>query len=386
MMAYGGNNLINLAINKFYNLQRHRFKGSGKLSGVSYTFEVKEAPEASLSPGTSHNLKVDTKVDVSAERGGLNFNKNILVSTTGKIELSRGKLSLTQLRANTGSVGSVDKAVIGIINNKVIPKIRSGISLVPIPQLTSVFGTKLSVRPVTGKVINGPAVEMGARVSGKSRMGNADKPTGANINALNRGTDSNALMLATLSEEVVNMLVKSIPQQSHEFDERKSKFKLGAGIKGTIRATTPDLEIKNGRGNAKTTIYFSSLRAGIKIPFRKWAWVNLPKPKVNVTIIHLLSVRGNRGIIILRSLSKISIPFSWPKVLRPAEKLLKVMINSVIRLFGGLINRNVSGKRFELFRLPSTVPGTRLRASLSFDNSGLEYYKSSVQAIIRIRT
>lgn len=384
-MAYGGNNLINLVINKFYSLQRHRFKGSGTTSGVSYSFDVTEAPEASLSAGTSNNLKVDSKVDVTARRGNLNFNKTLLVTTTGKFEFRRGKLSLTRLRAITNSVDSTDKAVISIINNKVIPKIRTAVSLIPIPQLTNVFGTKLSVRPVSGKVINGPAVEMGARISGKARMRNSDEPTRANISSLNKGTSTNALMIAILSEDVVNLLIKDIPPQSHAFDERKSKFKLGAGIKGTIRAATPVMDIRNGNGHAKTRIYFSSLKAGIKVPFKKWTWITLPKPKVDVTIVHNLSASRNRGVITLRSLSKISIPFSWPKLLKPAEKLLKVLINGVLRLFGGLINRRVSGKRFELFRLPTTIPGTRLGARLSFDNSGLGYYKSSVQAIIRIK-
>jgi hypothetical protein len=295
MMAYGGNNLLNLVLNKFYASQRSRFKGSGTESGVSYTFDVTEAPEASLSPGTNNNLKVVTKVAVTALRGSLNFSKIVVVTTTGKIELSRGKLSLTQIRSNTTSPGNIDKAVVGIINNKVIPKIRTAVSLVPVPQLINVFGTKLSVRPVSGKVINGPAIEMGARIAGKSRTGNADKPTNANISALNSGSANNALMIATLSEGTVNVLVKEIPPQSHAFDERKSKFKLGAGIKGTIRSTTPVLEIKNGRGHAKTTIYFSSLSAGIKLPFKRWGWLTLPKPKVDVNIVHSLSVSGNRG-------------------------------------------------------------------------------------------
>lgn len=386
MMAYGGNNLLNMVLNKFYDLQRHRFKGSGTKSGFSYTFDVTRAPEASLSTGKNYNLKIDTKVAVTAKRGNFNFNKTVLVTTTGKVALNRGKLSITRLRASTSSPASTEKAVIEIVNQLVIPKIRKAISLVPVPQLTRVFGTRLSVRPVSGTVINGPAVEMGARISGKSRTGNADKPTSANIKALNSGSASNALMIAMLSKGAVNMLIKEIPPQSHTFDERKSKFKLGAGIKGTIRATTPVLDIRNGKGHAKTTIYFSSLRAGIKVPFKGWTWIGIPRPKINVGIIHSLSVSRNRGVVTLKSLNKISVPFSWPKVLKPAEKLLKTLINGILRMFGGLINRKVRGKRFELFRLPATIPGTRLRARLSFDNAGLGYYQNSVRAIVRIRT
>jgi hypothetical protein len=389
MMAYGGNNLMNLVVSKVYASQRNRFKGSGRSGGFAYTFDVTETPVAKLIPNkTTHNFEIDMKkVAITVKGGIINFDKTLPMKATGKFAINRSQLSLTQLKVSTGSTSAIDQVVVGIIDSQIIPKISTALAGIPIPQLTNVFGSGLSASLQSGNVRSGPALEVGARIAGKGNVGAADTPAAATIASLNNGTAANALMGALVSGGAVNVLMKAgVASLSHAFDERGSKAGFGAGIKGTIRATTPVLGIRNGKGSVSTTISFSGLKGGIRVPIKGWSWVSLPAPKTNVVITNSLSASGRTGTMTLTGVQKLSVSLRWPKVLKPVEAVVKRLLNGILSLFRGKISNAVKGKKFELFTLPSRVPGTNLGASLSFAPRGLTYFKSSVQALVRIRT
>lgn len=389
MMAYGGNNLMNMVVRKVYASQRNRFKGSGRSGGFAYTFDVTETPVAKLVPNnTTHNFEIDMKkVAITVKGGIINFNKTLPMKATGKFAISQSKLSLTQLKITTSSTSAIDQVVVGIIDSQVIPKISSALAGIPIPQLTNVFGNGLSARLQSGNVRSGPALAVGARITGKTGVAAADAPAAARIASLNNGTATNARMIAVVSGGAVNVLIKAaVASLAHKFDERGSRAGFGAGIKGTIRATTPVLDIKNGSGKVNTTVSFSGLKGGVRVPIKGWTWVSLPAPKTNVVITNTLSASGRTGIMTLTGVQSLRVSLRWPKVLRPVEAVVKRLLNGILSLFRGKISNAVKGKKFELFALPSSIPGTSLGASLSFASGGLAYIKKSVQALVQIKT
>lgn len=385
MMAYGGNNLMNMVLHKVYAAQRNRFKGSGNSSGLAYTYDVTDVPVARLvANSTSHNLEIELKTAITAKGGIINFAGNLPMKATGKLAISQGRLSLTGIKIVPTTTNAIDRAVISLINSTIVPMISTTLSAIPIPQLTNVFGTGLSASIQTAKVIAGPALEVGARIAGRTGIAAADAPS--NLASLNNGNATNAQLIALVSGAAANELVKAAtPALLHNFDKRGSGAGFGAGIKGTIKSSIPVLEVKNGSGNASTTISFTGLKGGIRIPIKGWTWLALPAPNVKVVITHALMSSGNTGIIKLTGVSAISVSFSWPTILKPVEAVLKTLLNGILTLFRGMISNAVSGKKFELFKLPSTIPGTNLGATLSFTAGGLSYFKSSIQAIVQIR-
>jgi hypothetical protein len=389
LMVYAGNNLLTMVVHRVHATQRSSFKGSGTSSGFAYTYDVTQAPNATLVPNsTARNIELALpKVVITATGGGLNFNGNVPMLATATLAVSQGILSLTNLKVTAQSSSPIDRAVVALINTQVIPRISAVLAGIPVPQLTNLFGSGLSASLRTGRVIAGPALEMGARLGGKSGIGAADAPAAATRSSLNSGSATNALAAALVSSDAVNVLIKAlIPPLSESFDRRGSKAKFGAGIKGTIKATTPVLAITNGSGKATTTVSFSGLKGGIRIPIKGWTWVSLASPSPKVVITNTLSVSGRSGILTLTGVSSITVSLSWPSVLKPVGSVLASLLNGILSLFRGSISKAVKGKQFTLFTLPTTIPGTNLAATLSFAPGGLAYFKRSVQARVRVKT
>jgi hypothetical protein len=389
MMAYSGNNLLTMVVHRVYATQRNSFKGSGTSSGFAYSFDVTEAPGAALIPNSAaRNVELAlSKVMITVTGGGLNFNANVPMLATATLAVSQGIISLTNLKVTTTSANPIDRAIVAIINTQIIPQISAVLAGIPVPQLTNLFGSGLSASLRTARVIAGPALELGAGITGRSGIGAADAPAAATLASLNNGSATNALAAALVSSGAVNVLIKAlIPPLSESFDNRGSKAGFGAGIKGTIKATTPVLAISGGSGEATTTISFSGLKGGIRIPVKGWTWVSLPSPSPKVVVTNTLSVSGRSGILTLTGVSSITVSLNWPSVLKPVGDVLKTLLNGILSLFRGKISNAVKGKKFTLFTLPTTIPGTNLAASLSFAQGGLGYMKGSVQALVRMTT
>lgn len=124
LMAYAGNNLMNMVAGKVYVTQRNKFRVSGTSSGVSYTFDVTDAPVAKLVVNVaSHNLEFDLKkVAISAKGSLIDSQKTLQMKATGRLPIAQDKLSLTGLKVTTTSSGAVDQVVAGIINAQVLPE------------------------------------------------------------------------------------------------------------------------------------------------------------------------------------------------------------------------------------------------------------------------
>lgn len=391
MMAYGGNNILDLTLSKVYQKYPAQFRGSGTASGFNYSFEVTKAPTATLVAGVAtHNIVIslaNTKITVTAASGaGPGINQVLPFKAKAKLRIVGGVLSITGLTVFIDNPTGIDALIVAVINAQVVPKLQQTLNGITLPQLDKLFGSSLSPQVRTGQVISGPALEIGARFANVTNLGTADAPPQANITSLNNGTATNALVIGMVSDDAVNKLIKPlIPPLSDTFNKSGSIPGFGAGIKGTIRATTPVLTIVNGVGKAKTTVSVS-LQAGIKVPIFGWTWKSIPVPDVEVVVNNALSTSGNKATLTLTGISSLHVELDWPGFLSPVESLVEGMLDAVVNLFKGKINNAVAGKKFDLFTLPSTIPGTSLGATLSFETNGLSYSKGSVKALVRVKT
>lgn len=389
MKAYGGNNVINMVLKKYHTAKPNDFKGSGTTSGYKYSYNVLNKPIATLKPASVSNIEIRmgrvhiALIPVSGQ--GPSLDKDLAMKASGKIGISSGILSVISIKAEIENPNLIEAILQGVINSQVIPKIQDTLKKVPLPQLQNLFGTGLSAQVRTGSVITGPAFEIGARIAGKAGIAAADKPASSDLTTLNNGSDNNASIIGVVSAGAVNYLIgKLIPPLSKNFNERGSKIGFGAGVKGTIKASTPVLKISAGNCTAYTTVSIT-LKAGIKVPIKGWTWVKIPVPNVKTGITNTLNTQGNKGVVTLTGVNSIKVSFSWPSVLKPVESIVKSLLNGVLSLFKGTISKAVKGKKFEIFQLPTKIPGTNLSTSVSFLSNGLSYYKSSIKAIVRLQ-
>jgi hypothetical protein len=388
MMAYGGNDLMNVAMAIAYATRRDAFEGSGASRGVAYAFDVADVPVVRLVPDEQgHNVAIDLKrVRIEVRGGVINVARTLALQATGTLALSEGRLSLTGLRVTTSAKGVLDRVVVGLIDSRIVPRIAAALGAVPIPQLTHVFGRDLAAALGTVEVIDGPALRAGARIVDRPDVAAADPPSPVDVDALNGEGGGSALLIAMASGGALNVLMQAlVPPIAHAFDRRGGASRFGAGIRGVIRATTPALDVRDGRGTATTTVSFAGLQGGIRLPVKGWTWVRLPSPTTEVAIAHTLSATGDRGLITLTSVERIGVSLSWPRVLAPVETIVRGLLNGTLSRFRGQIDEAVSGRAFALFELPATVPGTGMAADVSFAPDGLSYHEGSVRAVVRVR-
>ncbi len=388
MTAYGGNDLMNVVMAIAYATRRDVFQGSGASRGVAYAFDVADVPVVRLvAHETDHNLVIDLKrVRIEVRGGVINVARTLALQATGTLALREGRLSLTGLRVTTGAKGVFDRVVVGLIDSRIVPRIVEALAAVPIPQLTHVFGRDLAAALGTVEVIDGPALRAGASIVGRPDVVAADPPSPADVDALNGEGGDSARLIALASAGALNVLMQAlVPPIAHAFDRRGGASRFGAGIRGVIRATTPALDVCEGRGTAATTVSFTDLQGGIRLPVKGWTWVRLPSPVTEVAIAHTLSASGDRGLITLTHVERIDVSLSLPRVLAPVERIVRGLLNGTLSRFRGQIDEAVSGRAFTLFELPATVPGTGMAADVSFASEGLSYREGSVRAAVRVR-
>lgn len=398
--AYGGNNLLNLAIKKFYTTNRSKFKGNGKSDGYTYTYDISEMPVANLLPNeTVKNFEiVMNNVVITAKGNNVNINNNIklvalcklaIVKKTSETVLGqiidylipKYELSLKILKIVSPSTNIIDQIIVGILNSQVIPKINDTLKELQIPQIIRLFGSNLSARLKTFQVIQGPAFEVGATLVGKTNLGEANYPT-ANINALNIGNNS-ALVVGTISSQAINTIIKEIILP---FEQNFRKTKGKGGLKGKLKVEFNSLEIKNNDCLIDLSVSINKFQGGIYLPIVDWEWFSLPSQKINLKILNKLSVNGNAALLTLTDLTEFKMSINWPTSLKLVKTILSSLLESEIKSFiKSEIKKQIISKKIEIFKLPSTIPGTNLSASLTFEKNGLEYYNSSLKALVKIQ-
>jgi hypothetical protein len=394
MMAYGGNNILNLTLNKVYQKDPSKFEGSGSVKGFNYSFEITKAPTAKLVYGNStHNIVISLKnvnIKIAPRVGidGPSIDKNMPLTAEGKLGISDGIFSFTSLVVSIDNPDVLEAIFVEIINEKVVPKIEDQLKAVTLPQLDNLFHSSLTAEIHTGQVISGPAFEIGVRITGNTSIGVADAPASTNISSLNSGTATNALVVAMISDDAINVLIKSLNKTiTKSYDERETnEYGFGSAITGTLTITTPVLNITNGSG--KVTAHVSvDLKAGIQVPLLDWGWVTLFRGVADVEVNNTLITQGNEAMMKLNSIASLVIDYGLPPEMIPVEKEVISMYAKIYKNFTAKVNSALQERPpIHLFNLPSTIPGSSTPATLSFDPDGFTYYKNSVRALVRIKT
>lgn len=382
-MAFGGDSLLNSIIMKFYNASPNRFRGNGLSNRINYTYAVTTPPIWRLIANVpGHNIEIDLNVRVTADPAGINFDSVVPMRAVGTIAINAGVLSITNLVLSNIAANPIDAIVVGIINTTVIPSLSNTLASVPLPQFNNLFGTGLSALISTGRVINGPSLEVGSRITGRGGLADAATPPMPELQALNQFPNA----IATVSDDAVNILIRNfLPRLSTSFSERGSRASFGAGIRGEVHATTPVINIAGGNATIQTTISLTDLEGGIRLPVWGWSWVNLPSPpNVNVIVNHSLSVVENRVVITLTGVQSISVNLNFPAILDPVESVLERLINTVLRAFRTLIGDAIRGTKFGIFKLSTNLLNNNLSTRLSIAQGGLQYFGNSVKATFSI--
>ncbi|PVD49466.1 hypothetical protein DC498_24935 [Terrimonas sp.] len=388
LMVYGGNNIFDMTLKKVFEHNPDQFKGAGSSGEFNYAYQITKPPTALLGNFRStppRNIKIRLSVvtiKITHQDSGATFNRTVAITAAGLLSIVSRILSIRSLTVSIDNPEPVDALIQAVINSKIIPSISAQISAIRLPQLQNIFGTDVPVQLRSGTVISGPALEIGANISGLSRSA-ADRPASGELPSLNNGTSSNATIIGTASAQAINLLIKKLVGSiSHRFNKTANgAFGFAAGVKGRLSAPSPIIIINNGRGKVKLKIS-TTLHAGVKAPLIGWKWIPIAVPDIEVTVSHTLPVRSNKAVIKLTRVDSIRIDLNWPPLFTPVESLIENLLNSVVSHFKGMINDNVRGKEIAPFNLPNSIPGTAFNAGLNFRE--LSYYKKSLKSTIKV--
>ena len=474
MTAYAGNDLINLLIRKVHAERRAEFAGNGNIitpDSINYSFDVAEAPKATLIiASTTHNIEIDLNTRVKVRTNRVRFDRVVGMKATGKLITSNGRLLLSGMQLTVDYTGVPSMVISEVIAPIVVPKISAVLSSIPIPQLTNVFSEKLTANPSTCAVIvgvpiggamgnvgggaipggtfrgsgfpngagiptgtsvslnvgtvpqfSGPALRVGACITGETAIAAADEPSAFNIASLSTGATADALLIGMVSMAAVNVLIgQMLPPQAHTFDEqttdqvklpgRPHTFPMWVGIRGTVQASPPVLNVAGGTGKVTTIVSISGLQVGTRAKEKKNKsgsksdhqdsaaianalenrlrhlfpeWHDVGAADIPVTITHTWRTSGQTGALVLLDVVEFHCKPSWPAESWWAH-IPQGLLDTVLARFRDQISAAFCDKIIELFNLPAYLPGTRIRAKSSFDAGQPDFYMRSVRALIRI--
>ncbi len=211
------------------------------------------------------------------------------------------------------------------------------------------------------------------------------RPSEADLAVLHRGEAGAASVIAIASGEAVGALLSSeVPPLAHAFERSAGKGRFEVGVRGTVTATTPVLDVVDGVATAHATVSFGDLQGGVRSPLTGWGWWSLPVPTADVVIGHTLRADGRVASITLTGIEAIALSVTMPRRLRPFEAAARGLLERIVASFRQRIEDAVVGRTIELFRLPDALPGMGQGAALAFEPNGLGYVGRSVRAAIRI--
>jgi len=392
MKVYGGNSLLNLFLNKLYQARPGDFSSNGTAGGFNFSYNTLNAPTGkfvfSASPKPNLTIKLSS-VDIRIARiggAGPSLQVKYIINATGKLTISNGILSISSLNVAIENPGVIDALILPILNGNVLPAIQNSLQHILLPQIQNIFGTGLNASLYSGKVISGPALLVGARVSGQN-ISDADNVSTIDLASLNTNNVNKGKLIGLVSGAAINVLIRSrltsIPSQS--FDKRQNLIVGEIGIKGSVNASVPEFSISNSSGSAKTTISFNGVKVGGKLGFLPWLWFNIALPSFKVVVRHQLKVNNDKGIISLTGVDSLKVVFNnFPSELNGVKRDIENLFNNVVLpVFKSNISNAIAGISFEVFDLPTRIPGTSLVSEIKYN--GLGYYRSSVKAEIELK-
>lgn len=383
MMAFGGNELLNLIINKAYNSQPDRFRGAGTKNRIQYNYSVPNIPVGRLISGAAtHNFEIDLMVLLKTQ-GSIVLTQNFALRATGKIGISNSILSITQLSVTNITIAPIDAMIANIINKEILPPLSKTLKNIPLPQLNNLFGSGLSANLASSGVIAAPALQIDSTIVGHSGIANASIPPAAKLNLLNNSnTPNQATLIALVSDQAANILFhSSLSSREFSFNKSETGWGFGAGIRVKIKMMPPVLEIRNGVGKITTTLKFILFKAGAKGPLG-WTWIDIPVPNIIVKVNHQLIIDDNKAVIKITGFERIKIDLNFTGILNAVEDTLEDILNAIIKEFKDLLSDVIKGRKITIFKFPANILGTSFNANATITN--LSYFNNSIQASFEV--
>ncbi|MBA2666426.1 MAG: hypothetical protein H0U69_05260 [Trueperaceae bacterium] len=387
LLVLAGNDLVQSALRVAYMARRDTFRGSGRRRGFSYAFDLTEAPIVRLVAGASdHDMELDLLLKITVSSLAFDVSRTLLLRSTAMLVVREGTLTVSGLRVTSPGVGTVDRIIAALVDARVVPSIEAALADVRIPPIEARFGGAFSLELASVSVFEGPAVAFGVTVVGVPPLAPAERPSQADVESLAGASESGAAAIAVASGDAVNaILAQLLPPLTHPFDRRRSRGRFGAGIKGRAHATTPALEVRDGRGTARSRVSFTAVEAGFAVPGAGWKWFALPVPTADVVVGHALSAAGRTALLTLSGVEEVDVRLKLPRALAPVEGVVRGLFARVMVSVRRRLTAAVAGREIELFVLPEVLPAGPASVGLRLEFVGLEYRGGSVRAAIRVR-
>jgi hypothetical protein len=404
--AYAADPLINLFFARFFQSNAQAFMGSGYDAGMHFNYQVRTAPTMQLTaitpatqtPNTDgpppNNMQITfERVWMQVTKQGSStalINANVRVVGYGVLAINSGKLSIENLALIVQGHSFGDKLLTRIVQDHILPSLRSQVQGVTLPQLQGLFAQGINGQVQSADVGNysgsGQELRIGISVPSMGGLNPAPPPSTADLTQLHTGDGTTVTALALISGDVANRLVATLAGAiSLPFDKESSSAGWGYGAKGAIHASTPYLQIGDGTAQSYVRVTID-LQVGIE-GFWHWTWASISVPAVNVLVDMELQSSGQRADLHLTGVEQIRVDLgNWPSVFDPVKHDIENLIDGILADFRGMISNAVRQVSVPLFSLPNAIPGTGVTAHLSFAGGGFSFYRGAVRALINIAT
>jgi hypothetical protein len=293
---------------------------------------------------------------------------------------SQGGTKLTEEHKRSGLT---EKLLDDTVKDVVVPELQKWVLGLPLPQIHELFGTDLDVTLVDVSVPDVHGTYMLCAIAELSRHAGAMRalrpPPAPPETVRERGLTGKIILLVT--EQAVNLAGDTF-LEGHIYPFRQTRRECGTkmGLKARVRIDTVGIHIPGpvARTSAKAT--FRKPRGGIKCG-GSWTWIRINIKNVSSSVDMSLDTRneGRTGNLVIEGIRRLDAEVKRGECCISA-RTLDDLLDDAIDDFLPEVNRQLRSKPLELFRLPETIPGTKIPVDLQFAPDGLRFSPGLVVA------
>jgi hypothetical protein len=378
-----GQAAVDLAIGLAYESARDRFRLAGRAYGIDYVVDVAAPPVVRLrSDAGDHDLVVEMgSLLVRARRGHLRLGRTLALVARGRLRIAEGEVSAAGWRVASSAAGRVEHAVVGVFATRIGARLAAAVDGVRIPDLARATRAAPRLRLVSGEVVPGPAFAAAFELGGTDGAEPADHPSAADVAAVSEEGREGALVVALVSGGALTALLRNVAPPVTLAFERAWR---GAGLRGTIIATAPVLEVSDGTARAATTVTFAGLEGGLRMPIKGWSWLRLPDVRSRVVVTHGLEIVGETVALTLTGVEAITPVLTLPRALAPVAPLLRRLLDAALEAFRRRLTAAYQGRSVEVLSLREVAADLPIPLDVRVDPGGLGYHGRSLRVRVRI--